>query len=302
MSTVVARTENSHFFPRDRPKIISSDCKTPHLKKESWFWSDSDQFLEIENAIELAAEKNLIVLIVGETGTGKELVARKIHSQRVQKKYLSKVDSPFVAVNAGAMPEELAESLLFGHERGAFTSARERQYGKFEMARQGVLFLDEIQCLSPATQVKLLRVLQGKEFERLGSKETLPIQCQVVAATNIPLEILLEKKLFRKDLYFRLNICPIYLPPLRQRRDDLARISQGLLQRIREVYKTKAVEIDPAAFEILQRHEWPGNLRELEHALIFASLRTGDLITMEQLPRSLTGELTHFVQTGLWSV
>lgn len=298
-------SSSSHFFPQGLPsrksKIGLPPLRAQPPERDAWYWGNSKAFSEILESIRLAAQKNLTVLIVGETGTGKELIARKIYRGRLQAQSLSLTEAPFVAVNAGALPESLAESLLFGHERGAFTSARERQHGKFEMAQKGCLFLDEIQCLNPNIQVKLLRVLQTKQFERLGAKAPLPIECQMVAASNVPLEILVEKKSFRKDLYFRLNICPIYLPALRQRKEDLPQITQGLLDRVRKDYKTRATNLSAGALELILQHDWPGNLRELEHALLYASLRSDELIEADQLPRSLTGELSHFVQKGSWN-
>jgi transcriptional regulator with GAF, ATPase, and Fis domain len=264
-----------------------------------WFWGLGPATQDIRDQIKIAARRNLSVLIVGETGTGKEVVAREIHEQRCPPKHNQQ---PFLPVNCGAVPESLAESMLFGHERGAFTSARDRQYGKFELAEQGTLFLDEIQNLSQSVQVKLLRVLQAREFERIGGKDTVPVDCQIICASNVPLELLIERGLFRKDLYYRLNACPIYIPALRQRREDLPLLISGLLSKLGAEDQSAPLDISPEAFEVLLNYSWPGNLRELEHALLFASLRAQHCIKLADLPPALNGRLSGYLGAGDWSI
>jgi transcriptional regulator with PAS, ATPase and Fis domain len=275
-------------------KVTQATCQ--------WFFSESPAMKGIERDIQLAAQTGIHVLIIGETGTGKEIIARRIHDLRRDMLSLSQDEAPFLPINCGAIPEALAESLLFGHERGAFTSARERQLGKFELAKRGTLFLDEVQTLSTQTQVKLLRVLQYRELERLGSKAGSEIHCQVLAATNIPLEYLIEKSLFRKDLFYRLNLCPIYLPALRHRKAELPQIIRGLMDRLAGAKQFRAKDIAPEAYEILLNHSWPGNLRELEHALHFAGLRGQERIEASDLPPSLTGSLEEYLRVGDWRI
>jgi DNA-binding NtrC family response regulator len=192
------------------------------------------------------------------------------------------------------------ESILFGHERGAFTSARERQLGKFELARKGTLFLDEVQSLPLSTQSKLLRVLQSREIERLGARQSQLAECQIVLASNVPLEILVQEGRFRRDLYYRLNACPLFLPALRQRREDFPVLMKGLLGRIQRLHGIRPPDIDPEAFEALLTHEWPGNLRELEHALLYACLRCETVIERRHLPPQVTGEHAAYLREGNW--
>jgi nitrogen regulation protein NR(I) len=207
------------------------------------------------------ASKPLPVLIRGETGTGKELIARAIyqHSERVA--------APFVAVNCAAIPETLLESELFGHERGAFTGAEARRIGRFEQAHQGTLFLDEVGDLSPGSQAKLLRVLQEKNIQRLGGKETIPVDVRIIAATHRDLEAAMRHALFREDLFYRLNVAAIDLPPLRERREDLPELVQYFLQRYGPELGSPQPAIQPDAIQLLQDQPWPGNIRELENLM-----------------------------------
>lgn len=265
-----------------------------------WFWTEDAALQDIRRNLEIAARTGINTLIIGESGTGKELVARALYRQRLESRRLTESDAPFVAINCGAVPEELAESLLFGHERGAFTSARERQHGRFELAAEGILYLDEVQALSPAVQAKLLRVLQNREFERLGSKETVPLRCQIVAATNVPLEILVEKHRFRQDLYYRLNVCPLYLPALRHRTSDIPAMVHALLRRISQEFRLEEKSLEASTLSLLTTYPWPGNIRQLEHALLYAALRASGEIRHEDLPAFLTGKLEHYLKAGLW--
>lgn len=299
--------EKSHFFPDGMP-----GRKSPkkHLRPEpqsqlpTWFWGLGPAFAKLKEDLNYAVKSKWNVLVVGETGTGKELIARYIHESRLNasKDTPSLAQRPFVAVNCATIPDSLAESLLFGHEKGAFTSARSRQKGKFEHAQQGTLFLDEIQAFPLSVQSKLLRVVQSKEIEPLGGHRTLTVGCHLVAATNIPLEILVEQKRFRKDLYFRLNTCPLYLPPLRERLEDLPNLIRGLLSEIRKKTNSLATSLSANAYELFLSYKWPGNIRELENALHYASMRSQETIDVQHLPPSLTGELTKFLKEGLWDL
>lgn len=256
----------------------------------------------MRDELDLAVRNDVNVLIIGETGTGKEYIANYLHELQKQQSGGILLNTPFIPVNCGAIPEALAESILFGHERGSFTSARERQLGKFELARNGTLFLDEIQALPLTTQVKLLRVLQHREVERLGSKGTQPIHCKVIASTNVPLELLIEQKKFRRDLYFRLNVCPIYLPSLRHRKEDLPTLIEGLLEKLRKKHRFQVHDMSAEVFECLLNYDWPGNIRELEHCLLYASLRSSKKIEMKDLPHSVTGQLQRYLTEGTWDL
>jgi two-component system nitrogen regulation response regulator GlnG len=228
------------------------------------------------------APQDVNVLILGETGVGKELVARALyhHSRRA--------DRPFLAINCPALPEALLESELFGHERGAFTGAHQRRIGKFEQCDGGTLFLDEIGDLTPAVQAKMLRVLQDQVFERLGGQETVRTQVRVLAATNQDLGRLVAEGRFRKDLYYRLNSTTIQVPPLRQRREDVAELAHYFLFRFNRELDRDLRGIAPEALELLQRWDWPGNVRELQGVIRQALLSaTGHLLLPEFLPPEL---------------
>ncbi len=216
---------------------------------------------EVYANIARVAKSNATVLIRGESGTGKELVAHAIHynSPRAKK--------PFVKVNCAAIPDNLIESELFGHEKGAFTGAVARKPGKFELAQGGTIFLDEIGDLSPQLQVKLLRVLQEKEFERVGGWETVKVNVRVIAATNRDLETLMAEGRFREDLYYRLNVFPIYLPPLRERRTDILLLAEHFLEKYARENGKDIRRITTPAIDMLMRYHWPGNVRELENCI-----------------------------------
>jgi DNA-binding NtrC family response regulator len=232
------------------------------------------------------AKTDASVLILGETGTGKEYLAKTIHYQS------PRYEGPFVAVHCGALPETLLESELFGHEKGAFTNAYTRHIGRFERACRGTLFLDEVGDISLSTQVKLLRVLQEREFERLGGTETIRADVRVIAATHQDLRQAIKEGRFREDLFYRLNVVTIWLPPLRERPEDIPLFANHFLQRFSESYGSKVTKISPEAMEILLSHHWPGNLRELqnciERAVILADgdTITPDLLHLEKAPAS----------------
>ena len=206
------------------------------------------------------ASKPVTVLIRGETGTGKELIARAIYQ------HSDRANAPFIAINCAAIPETLLESELFGHERGAFTGADARRIGRFEQADRGTIFLDEIGDMTPSTQVKLLRVLQEKTIQRLGGKEIVPVEVRVIAATHRDLETALREKQFREDLYYRLNVVVLTLPPLRRRREDIPELVRYFLGKHGSALGNLSPAIHPEAVDFLQSQSWPGNVRELENA------------------------------------
>jgi len=211
--------------------------------------------------IERVAESDVNVLICGETGTGKELVAKAIHRASSRAKH------PFIVVNCAALPVELLETELFGNERGAFTDARERRYGKFEVAHHGTLFLDEVGTMSPALQQRLLRAAETKSFERVGGTETVEVDVRIISATNADLMELVRQRVFREDLYYRLNTVTITLPPLRERKSDIPLLAQHFLEKHKNKVARKVNGISPAALAALQEYHFPGNVRELEHMI-----------------------------------
>src|SRR5689334_21995662 len=207
------------------------------------------------------AVRSATVLLTGENGTGKEMLARAIHQES------PRANGPFVAVSCAALPETLIESELFGHERGAFTSAIQSRKGRFELANGGTLFLDEVGELSAAVQVKLLRVLQEREFERVGGTRTLTVDIRLIAASNRDLEKEVKEGRFRQDLFFRLNVVPLTLPPLRQRQDDIPLLAAHFAAASAAKYNQPTPELEPGLIEVLQEYEWPGNVRELENLI-----------------------------------
>src|SRR4051812_32298452 len=230
------------------------------------------------------AASDVTVMITGESGTGKELIARSIH------RHSHRGARPFVAVNCSAIPENLIESELFGHERGAFTGATAQRLGKFEVCDGGTIFLDEIGDMTPATQTKILRVLQEGEIQRVGSSETLKVNVRVIAATNKDLETLVKDKEFREDLYYRLNVVRVRLPPLRERVEDVPQIVDYFIQSMAKAKKTKARKVSPEALAILCRHNWPGNVRELENMIYrSAVIAQSDTILPKDLPDEVRG-------------
>lgn len=246
------------------------------------FIGQSMEMRRIFEIIDKLSRVDTPVLIRGESGTGKELVAQALHYNGPRK------DQRFVAVNCGAIPENLIESEFFGHEKGAFTGADSRKIGKFQFADGGTLFLDEIGDISPAMQVKLLRVLQEQKFHPVGSTREIEVNVRVVAATNRPLEEMIRQGKFREDLYYRLNILPVQLPPLRERKKDIPALAAHFVERFNQVHQ-KAIEgISPEAMQMLQLHNWPGNIRELENAIERAFVvEASSWITPESLPSIL---------------
>lgn len=236
---------------------------------------------EIFKSVEKVVNSNVTVLIQGESGTGKELIARAIHYHSSLR-----ANKPFIAVNCTALPESLLESELFGHEKGSFTGAVGRRIGKFEQANNGTIFLDEVGLMSFATQAKLLRVLQEREFERVGGgPELIKVDVRVISATNRDLEDAMKKGEFREDLFYRLSVFPIKLPSLRERREDIPLLAAHFLKKYSEQENKKVEGINPDALELLMAYNWPGNVRELENAIERAIVLTNeDEIAAKELP------------------
>lgn len=232
-----------------------------------------------------AAKSNATVLIRGESGTGKELVAEGIH-------YASERSSwPFVRVNCGAIPSALLESELFGHEKGAFTGALKRKLGKFELANHGTIFLDEIGELDKNMQVKLLRALQQKEFDRVGGETTIRVDVRIIAATNRPLEEMVREGTLRDDLYYRLNVIPLFLPPLRERVEDIPLLTEHFISKLSAEIGKNVKGITHLALDVLMAYRWPGNVRELENVIErVITLMEGDYIEVNHLPSYVRGE------------
>jgi DNA-binding NtrC family response regulator len=222
---------------------------------------DSPEMRKVYRLTRLVAPTRASVLLVGETGTGKEVIARAIH------RLSPRADGPYVRVNCGALNESLLESELFGHVKGAFTGAIDNKTGRFEAAHGGTIFLDEISSMSPKLQVKLLRVLQEREFERVGESRTIRVDTRVIAATNQLLEDEIEAGRFREDLYYRLNVVPISLPPLRERREDVPALARFFLEKYSEENRREAPVLTTEVIKTLLAHDWPGNVRELENCI-----------------------------------
>ncbi len=240
---------------------------------------NSPEMRKIYHVIEQAGPTNASVLISGESGTGKELVAQTIHQLS------PRANQPYVPINCAAIPETLLESEVFGHEKGAFTGATERRQGCFELADRGTLFLDEVAEMAPQTQVKLLRVLQERRFRRLGGRNEQDVDVRVIAATNVnPLEAVRNGKL-REDLFYRLNVFPIYLPPLRDRKEDLPLLIQSFLHEFNSRNTKQVAAVDHEAMRLLERYDWPGNVRELRNVIERATILTaGEFISPQHLP------------------
>jgi len=244
--------------------------------------SRSPEMRRIFETVRAVADTKATVLIEGESGTGKTLLARSLH------RHSSRASRPFVEVNCGALPDSLLESELFGHVRGAFTGAVKDRKGKFEAAEGGTIFLDEIACASIDLQVKLLRVLQDREFERLGDTRTLRSDARVIAATNRPLAVEVAAGRFREDLYYRLHVLDLVVPPLRERTGDVVMLAEHFLARHAEEYGRELEGFAPQTVALLSAHPWPGNVRELENAIERAVLLAGGPVVLpEDLPREL---------------
>ncbi len=259
---------------------------------------ESAAMMRVFETIQQVAPSRATVLVVGETGTGKELIAHAIHRLSPRK------NNPFIAVHAAALPTTLLESELFGHEKGAFTGAVERRAGRFELADGGTLFLDEVGELEPAMQVKLLRVLEERSFERLGGQKTIETDVRLVAATNKDLKQLAEQGKFRDDLFYRLSVVTLRLPPLRERRDDIPLLVRRFIDEFNRDNNKQVRELTPEAMNVLMAYDWPGNVRELRNAVeqMIVLART-DKLTLRDVPANIRGgaDLTKIsvVRTGM---
>jgi len=258
---------------RDENKSLKRAAEVRHQMV-----GESPALRQVWDAIKRAAPTNATVLLLGESGSGKELVARSIHRNSLRSR------ERFVQVNCAAIPEELIESELFGHEKGSFTGATEKQIGKFEQADRGTIFLDEVGDMSPKTQAKVLRVLQEGEVERLGSARTIKVDVRVIAATNKDLEAEIEKGTFREDLYFRLSVIPIRVPPLRDRREDIPALVKHFADLFSRDNNRRPQRFTQAALEYLQKARWKGNVRELKNTVERLIIMTpGDAVDVDDL-------------------
>jgi DNA-binding NtrC family response regulator len=280
---VIDKAVRTHEQDRERPRA----SPTRNGDGRYGLVGRSHSLDQVFALIEKVAATPSTVLITGESGTGKELVARALHEHSARR------DRPFIRINCAAIPKTLIESELFGYDKGAFTGAVSAKLGRFELADQGTLFLDEIGEIPVEMQVKLLRVLQESEFERVGGIKTLKVDVRLVAATNRELLREVQGGGFREDLYYRLNVVPIHLPPLRERKEDIPLLVSHFLQRFNERLKKHVEGLAPEAMERLVNHSWPGNIRELENVLERGVLFTeGSTLRVTDLPTELRGEST----------
>lgn len=249
----------------------------PDLDRQPWrkyLIGESAAMLQIYEVIQLIASKRVTVLIGGETGTGKEVIAKAIHGAS------NRASLPMVSVNCTALPANLIETELFGHAKGAFTGAHANRVGRFEQAHKSTIFLDEIGDLPLEAQAKMLRVLQDHEFQRVGSSETVKVDVRVVAASNVDLELAARERRFREDLFYRLNVVPLHLPPLRERREDIPLLLDHFIEKISRLEDMPPKQISPEAVDYLMAHPWPGNVRQLEHAVQMAFALSGDRLLL----------------------
>ncbi len=274
--------ERAMSFAKLREENISLK---EHLKDKQDFdkiIGYSDCMKKVFDTIDKVSNSDSTVLITGESGTGKELVARAIHFKS------DRHNQPMIPVNCGAIPEDLLESELFGHEKGAFTGAIRNRMGRFELAQGGTIFLDEIGDMSPALQVKVLRVIQEKQFERIGGVKTITADVRIIAATNQNLEAAVAEKKFREDLFYRINVIPINLPPLRERGSDILILANHFLMTFNALKKKNVERFSPSALDYLMRYTWPGNVRELQNLIeMLVVMKEDGEITVEDLPAKI---------------
>jgi len=282
----------------DREKLLAETTRLQEELKERFRPANiigrSKAMQVVYDLIAQVAKGDTTVLLRGESGVGKELVAHAIHYNS------PRAARPFIKVNCAALPETIIESELFGHEKGAFTGAVARRKGRFELADGGTLFLDEVGDLTPATQIRLLRVLQEREFERVGGTETIKTDARLIAATNQNLEAMIDRSEFRKDLYYRLNVFPIHVPPLRERKTDIMLLADHFVEKYGKAHRRNVRRISTPAIDMLMSYHWPGNVRELENCIERAVLLTeDDVIHGHHLPPTLqTAEASGTAPTG----
>lgn len=251
---------------------------------------DSLQVKDVLDLVKKVAPHDITVLLRGASGTGKELIARAIHNSS------GRADKPFVAIDCAILPDTLVESEIFGHEKGAFTGANEKKLGKFELAQEGTVFLDEIGNLTLQIQVKLLRALQEREIERLGGKKPIRVDVRVIAATNMNLEKDISAGRFREDLYYRLNVFSIYLPPLRERNGDVMLLTDYFLKESNRIFKKEVKKISPDVRNLLAAYSWPGNVRELRNVIESAVLLASDTILPQHMPLKIQEVLKQSIE------
>jgi Nif-specific regulatory protein len=293
VASMIAQAIKIHrLIEEDKRRLVDENTHLRQELRERYDFSNlvgtSGPMRQIFEQVAQVAGTNTTVLVRGESGTGKELIAHAIHYSSLR------ANKPFIKVSCAALPESLIESELFGHEKGAFTGAEARKKGRFELAEGGTLFLDEIGEVNPSTQVKLLRVLQEREFERVGGTETIKVNVRLLAATNKDLERAMNTGAFREDLYYRLNVFTIFVPPLRERKADLLMLADHFLEKFAREHKRSIKRISTPAIDMLASYHWPGNVRELENTLERAVLMCdGGVIHGHHLPPSLqTAEAT----------
>ncbi|MDR2460309.1 MAG: sigma-54 dependent transcriptional regulator [Deltaproteobacteria bacterium] len=261
--------------------------RTQNLKEDHLFVGESESMRALMNTIRMVAPTTSSVLITGENGVGKELVAQTIHSMS------PRADRPMIELNCAAIPEDLVESELFGYEKGAFTGADRRHQGRFDLANRSTLFLDEIADMSLKTQAKILRILQEQKFERVGGSKTLSVNVRIIAASNKNLINQIEKGLFRQDLYYRLNVVPLVVPPLRERKEDIKGLATIFLAKCLETNNLGPKTLDPVFLEELKEREWPGNIRELKNTIERLAITTkGPVISFDPEKVPAEGEST----------
>ena len=280
-------------------RSIPSDKENKKIelsKNTSKIIGNSESMQDIYKSIGKIASTNVDVLILGETGTGKELIAKSIHENSERK------NSPFIAINTGAIPTELLESELFGHEKGSFTGAYNQRIGRFEQASEGTLFLDEIGDMPMDVQTRLLRVLQEGEFFRVGGTKSIKVKTRIITATHQNLQSLVAKDLFREDLLHRINAIKIELPSLRNRKDDILKLSESFLIEYSTEYKTSLKVLNEDVQKIFQKYYWPGNIRELQNVCKYLSIMIkGNKVLAEDLPKEILEPATEVTETKNWS-
>ncbi len=277
---------NNQKLIKEIEQIANSKKQKVNILSNTKIITQNLKLLEIINLTGKVAQTNASVIITGESGTGKELIADLIHQQSQRK------DKPFIKINCAAVPETLLESELFGHERGAFTDAKSLKPGQFELAQDGSIFLDEIGDMNLKIQAKMLRVLQEKKFTRIGGSKVLEANFRIIAATNKDLQALIKQGLFREDLYYRLSVITLHLPPLRERREDITYLANHFLNDFNKMYNKNVTTIPEDVNNLLYKHTWPGNIRELknlmERVVIFSEESTINLSVIPEQYKSLT--------------
>lgn len=287
LKEIVTSALNSVQSSKKHEDVLKEGISIDKKIQENILIGKSPQIKEIFKNIGRVSLNKVNVLIEGESGTGKELIARLIHYSGITR------DKPLVVVNCSALTETLLESELFGHEKGSFTGSLKTKKGKFEMAEDGTIFLDEISEINLNTQVKLLRVIQELEFERVGGETTIPMQARIIAATNKKLEKLIEEGKFREDLYYGLKVFTVQLPPLRERKDDIKDLTVHFLTKLNKRFNKNVSKIGDGVIEFLQQHYWPGNVRELENTIMQAIVMSkNDVLEVDNIkinPRGIEG-------------